>query len=73
MQISLTADKAQKIKQMCQELLANPRPSIRDVERALGTFTASLSGVMYGQLHYRWLEMDKTDAQKLNIRVISTN
>jgi hypothetical protein len=28
MQISLTADKAQKIKQMCQELLANSRPSI---------------------------------------------
>jgi hypothetical protein len=37
MQIALTADKAQKIKQMCQELLANPRPSIRDVARALGT------------------------------------
>ncbi|CAB4031951.1 Transposon Ty3-G Gag-Pol poly [Paramuricea clavata] len=66
MQISLTADKAQKVKQMCQELLANPRPSIRDVARALGTFTASLPGVMYGQLHYRWLEIDKTDALKLN-------
>ncbi|CAB4020881.1 RNA-directed DNA polymerase from transposon X-element, partial [Paramuricea clavata] len=62
MQISLTAHKAQKIKQMCQELLANPR----DVTHALGTFTASLPGVMYGQLHYRWLEMDKTDALKIN-------
>jgi endonuclease III len=60
MQISLTADKAQKIKKMCQELLANPRPSIRDVARALGTFTASLPGVMY-------IRMERLDIKTYHI------
>ena len=58
--ISLTHEKAQKIKEACEKLLQSPQPTIREVARVIGMLTASFPGVMFGPLHYRHLDMDKT-------------
>ena len=63
--ISLTNEKAQKIKEACQKLLQSPQSTIREVARVIGMLTASFPGVMFGPLHYRHLDMDKTIALKL--------
>ena len=57
MTVKLTPDRALKLKTACL---------IRDVARLLGLMTSSFPGVMYGALHYRALEMDKTCALKQN-------
>ncbi|CAB3983293.1 Hypothetical predicted protein [Paramuricea clavata] len=63
--ISLTGEKTQKIKEACQKLLQSPQPTIREVARVIGMLTASFPGVMFGPLHYRHLDMDKTVALKI--------
>ena len=55
--ISLTHEKAQKIKEACEKLLQSPQPTIRKVARATGMLTASFPGLMFGPLHYRHLDM----------------
>ena len=66
LQISLTPDKALKIKSACQQLLDTIQPSIRQVAKVLGLLTSSFPGVMYGQLHYRYIELDKIQALRHN-------
>ncbi|CAB3990622.1 Hypothetical predicted protein [Paramuricea clavata] len=63
--ISLTGEKTQKIKEACQKLLQSPQPTIREVAGVIGMLTASFPGVMFGPLHYRHLDMDKTVALKI--------
>ncbi|CAB4044636.1 Hypothetical predicted protein [Paramuricea clavata] len=63
--ISLTGEKTQKIKEACQKFLQSPQPTIREVARVIGMLTASFPGVMFGPLHYRHLDMDKTVALKI--------
>ena len=53
------------MKEACQKLLQSPQPTIREVARVIGMLTASSPGVMFGPLHYRHLDMDKTVALKL--------
>jgi hypothetical protein len=65
MTITLTPEKKSKLKKMCQELLASKSPSIRQVAKVLGLMTASFPGSMFGRLHYRGLDMNKTHALKL--------
>ena len=65
MTISLTGEKAQKIKESCHKVLQPPQPTIQEVARIIGMFTASFPGVMFGPLHYCHLDMDKTVALKL--------
>ena len=60
----LTADRKQSIKNDCHMLLGTRHPEIRDVARVLGKITSSLPGVMMGRLHYRCLDMNKTEALK---------
>lgn len=62
MQLSLTQERALKLKEACENLLATNSPCIRTVAQVLGLITSSFPGVMYGPLHYRVLEMDKTQA-----------
>ena len=62
MTITLTQRKALKLIDSCQELLNNPSPTIREVACGIGKIVASFPGVMYGPLHYRYLEHDKTNA-----------
>ena len=42
--------------------MLSPCPLIREVAQVLGLLTSSFQGIMYGPLHYRWTEMDKTRA-----------
>jgi len=48
MRIYLTQDKAQKLKDACDRILACSSPSIRQVSSLLGLMTASFPAVMYG-------------------------
>lgn len=66
MQVSLTPERAKKLKDACANLLATASPSIRDVAHVLGLMTSSFPGVMYGPLHQKFLEMDKTQALNLH-------
>ena len=66
MQVSLTPERALKLKDACENLLAAASPSIRDVAQVLGLMTSSFPGVMYGPLHHKFLEMDKTRALQLH-------
>ena len=63
--ISLTHEKAQKIKEACEKLLQSPQPTIREGARVIGMLTASFPGVMFRRLHYRHLDMGKTAALTL--------
>ena len=62
MQVSLTQERALKLKEACENLLATTSLCIRTVAQVLGLMTSSFPGVTYGLLHYRVLEMDKTQA-----------
>jgi hypothetical protein len=62
--VSLTPERAQKLIEACQKLLQNACPTIREVAQVLGMMTSSFPGVMFGPLHYRSLDMDKTNALK---------
>ena len=66
MQVSLTPERAQRLKDACENLLTTTSPSIRDVAHALGLMTSSFPGVMYGPLHQKFLEMDKMQALNLH-------
>lgn len=56
------SEKAHKGKWACQQLLDTKFPSIRQVAQVLGLLTSSFPGVMCGPLHYRWVDIDKTNA-----------
>ena len=62
--MALTGAQAVKVKEACQQLLQEKAITIREVAKVLGLLTSSLPGVLYGPLHYRSLEMDKTQALK---------
>ena len=62
MKIYLTQDKAQKRKDARDKILACSNASIREVSSLLGPMTASFPAVMYGPLHFRLIDMDKTSA-----------
>ena len=64
MRVYLTTERATSICNACTSLLNNPKPSIRDLARVIGLITASFPGVMYGPLHYRALDVNKTRALK---------
>ncbi|CAH3032281.1 unnamed protein product [Pocillopora meandrina] len=66
MTVKLTPERALKLKTARLENLEATTPLIRDVARLLGLMTSSFPGVMYGALHYRALEMEKTCALKQN-------
>ena len=64
--VALTGEQAVKVREACQQLLQEKAITIREVEKVLGLLTSSLPGVLYGPLHYRSLEIDKTQAMKSN-------
>ena len=64
MQVSLTHERALKLKESCENLLATDFPCIRTVAQVLGLMTSSFPGVLYGPLHHKFLEMDKSQALK---------
>ena len=60
MTISLTTEKASKVKDACATLLNNLSPTIREVSQVLGLLTSSMPEVMCGPIHYRSLDINKT-------------
>ena len=62
MTIRLTPEKAEKLKNYCQEIIIMPKPSIRTIAKLLGLMTSSFPGVRYGPLYYRRIDMEKTRA-----------
>ena len=66
MQVSLTPERALKLKEACENLLATASPCIRNVAQVLGLMSSSFPGVMYGPLHHKFLEMNKTQALKIH-------
>ena len=66
MTIKLTMDKKKVILEMCENILSLQSVKIRTVAKLIGKFTSSFVGVMYGPLHYRYLEHDKVTALKFN-------
>ena len=51
-----------KVKDACATLWTNLLPTIREVSQVLGLLTSSMPWVMYGPLHYRSLDINKTMA-----------
>ena len=66
MKVTLTPERALKLKNACQNLLDAASACIRDVAQVLGLMVSSFPGVMYGPLHHKFLELDKTHALKIN-------
>lgn len=66
MTITLTPEKAVKLKVACQHLLATSLPSIRELARVIGKIVSCFPGVCFGPLYYRYLERDKITALQLN-------
>jgi len=66
MKVTLTPERALKLKNACQNLLDAASTCIRDVAQVLGLMVSSFPGVMYGPLHHKFLELDKTHALKIN-------
>ena len=60
--ITLTEEKAHKLRNKCMNLREQVSPTIREVASAIGKIVSAFPGVMYGPLHYRHLEHDKTTA-----------
>ena len=64
MTITLTSEKALKVKEACGTLLVQDLPTIRQVACVIGKIISSFPGVMHGRLYYRALEHTKTVALK---------
>ena len=62
MTVALTGEQAVKVKEACQQLLQEKSITIQEVAKVLGLLTSSLPVVLYGPLHDRSIEMDKTQA-----------
>jgi hypothetical protein len=66
MRVYPSKDKVAKIKALCTELIQNAAPTIRQVASVLGLLVSNFPAAQFGPLHFRDLDMDKTEALKLN-------
>ncbi len=66
MTVSLTSEKAKKLKVVVTRLLSSNRPLIRDVARVIGLIISTFPGVMFGPLYFHTTEAEKAQALKLN-------
>jgi hypothetical protein len=56
--VTLTQEKKDRLVEECQKLISKKQATIREVARVLGLIVSSFSGVDYGQLFYREIEVD---------------
>ena len=61
MTVRLTKEKIERIKALVTALLQKAKPKIRDVAQVTGVLVSSFPGVMYGPLHYRGIETNKSE------------
>ena len=66
MTIKLTSNKKQKVMDACKSLQMKATHTIQEVARVLGLVVSSFSAVMYGPLHYRQIQREKSLAVKTN-------
>ena len=66
MALTLTLIKKQKILLPCDEILSSPHVKIRNILQLLGKSSSSFIVVPQRNLYYRSLEMNKTNALKIN-------
>lgn len=66
MTVSLTREKIQHIKVECEKMLELTELPIWELASFIGLLVSSFSGVLYGPLFYRHLEIDKTTALRWN-------
>ena len=64
MTVSISPEKAAKIKTNCQNLILQKHFSIRDLARVIGQIVACFPGTKFGPLYYRQLEKLKSKALK---------
>ena len=64
--MSLTIDRATKLKNTCISLLAQSNPSIQEVAHVIGLMVASFPAVTFAPLFYRVLEREKVHALRLH-------
>ena len=64
MTLTLTEEKKQKIKEMCEFTLNSKKLTIRHIASLLGNFTAAIEAVPYSKLHYRSIECSKIEHLK---------
>ena len=66
MTVVLTDKKKRTLIQKCNQMLANPTPTIRTLAELIGLIVFSFNAVEFGPLHYRYLEWDKVQALKIS-------
>ena len=66
MTVKLTDEKADTLRELCIRLKTYKKPKIRTVATVVGKMVAAFPGVEYGQLFYRLLDNEKTEALKQN-------
>ena len=63
----MTPEKTKKLKSAVSRLLSCTSPTIREVAQVVGLIIASFPGVMYGPLHFRITEGEKSKALEQNL------
>ena len=64
MTVSLNKDKIDNITRLGQDIISRRSCSIREAAQLIGTLVSCSSGVEYGPLYYKQLEIEKIDALK---------
>ena len=66
MSVRLSASKSTKVQTACQNLLDSKHITIRDMAHVIGLLVSSLPAVQFGELYYRKLEVNKSNALRQN-------
>ena len=64
--VRLSASKSTKVQTACQNLLDSKHITIRDMAHVIGLLVSSLPAVQFGELYYRKLEVNKSNALRQN-------
>ena len=64
MMVYLTKERAKSIQELCKAILKAKTVQIRTLAKIIGKLIASFPAVLYGPLHFRWLEENKKAALK---------
>jgi len=66
MTVKLTPARVEKVMQACKQLIFKSQLTIQKLAEVIGLMVSSFPGVEYGQLYYRNLDCDKTEALRSN-------
>jgi len=66
MKVFLPENKIQKIVSACENMLAKPRPTVREIANVTGLLVSAFPAVSYLKLYYRSIEICKSEALHVN-------